>query len=128
MVYRFDDFTLDTATRRLLRAGAERHLSPKAFDLLNFLVANRARAISKTELLQQLWPTTHVLETNLASLVAEIGRPSRILPRIHDISERCIGSAIGAWDLSSPRRDLGARCGAEVLADAGLPDGRPERR
>ena len=72
MVYRFDNFTLDTATRRLLRAGAERHLSPKAFDLLNFLVANRARAISKTELLQQLWPTTHVLETNLASLVAEI--------------------------------------------------------
>jgi DNA-binding winged helix-turn-helix (wHTH) protein len=72
VVYRFDDFTLDTATRRLLRTRAERHLSPKAFDLLHFLVANRSRAVSKAELLQQLWPSTHVLETNLAGLVAEI--------------------------------------------------------
>ena len=72
MVYRFDAFTLDTATRRLLGGRSERHLSPKAFDLLQFLVANRARAVSKAELLQQVWPATHVLETNLASLVAEI--------------------------------------------------------
>jgi len=72
VVYRFADFTLDTATRRLLRARSERHLSPKAFDLLSFLVANRSRAVSKSELLQQVWPSTHVLETNLASLVAEI--------------------------------------------------------
>ena len=72
MVYRFDVFTLDTATRRLLSDRSERHLSPKAFDLLQFLVANRARAVSKAELLRQVWPATHVLETNLASLVAEI--------------------------------------------------------
>ena len=72
MVYQFDDFTIDTATRRLLKGQAEQHLSPKALDLLQFLIANRARAVAKAELLQQLWPSTHVLETNLASLVAEI--------------------------------------------------------
>jgi hypothetical protein len=36
------------------------------------LVANSARAMSKAELQQRLCPSTHVLETNLASLIAEI--------------------------------------------------------
>jgi DNA-binding winged helix-turn-helix (wHTH) protein len=74
VIYRFDDFALDTGTRRLLRAGSEVRLSPKAFDLLQLLVVNSSRAMSKTELLGQLWPSTHVLETNLASLIAEIRR------------------------------------------------------
>ena len=72
VTYRFDDFTLDRSTRRLLRGGSEAHLSPKAFDLLQLLVANRSRAMAKGELHQHLWPSTHVLDTNLASLIAEI--------------------------------------------------------
>jgi DNA-binding winged helix-turn-helix (wHTH) protein len=71
-VHQFDDFTVDTQTRRLLRNGEERHLSPKAFGLLVLLIDNRARALSKTELHEKLWPSTYVLETNLAGLVAEI--------------------------------------------------------
>ena len=74
MTYRFDRFTLDTGTRQLLRDGEELHLSPKAFDLLVCLVENRSRAMSRTELQSILWPSTYVLETNLASLVAEIRR------------------------------------------------------
>lgn len=74
MTYRFDDFTLDSDTRRLLRGAQELHLSPKAFDLLAILVENRARAVSKADLQQKLWPSTYVQETNLAGLVAEIRR------------------------------------------------------
>jgi DNA-binding winged helix-turn-helix (wHTH) protein len=70
--YRFDDFALDTGTRRLMRGATEIHLSPKAFDLLRILVVNCARVAPKAELIDALWPDTHVLETNLASLVAEI--------------------------------------------------------
>jgi hypothetical protein len=58
----------------LLRDSQEVHLSPKAFDLLHCLVENRARAMSRAELLQRVWPSTFVLDTNLASLVAEIRR------------------------------------------------------
>jgi DNA-binding winged helix-turn-helix (wHTH) protein len=72
--YRFDGFTLDRDTRQLLSNGAEIHVSPKAFDLLCLLVAERARAISKAELQQRLWPATFVQETNLATLAAEIRR------------------------------------------------------
>ena len=74
MIYRFDDFTLDAGTRRLLSDEQELHLSPKAFDLLTLLIENRSRAMSKVDLQQKLWPSTYVLETNLAGLVAEIRR------------------------------------------------------
>lgn len=72
--YRFGEFTLHSATRQLLFNEEEVHLSPKGFDLLNVLLANRSRAVSKAELQQCLWPTTFVEETNLAGLVAEIRR------------------------------------------------------
>jgi DNA-binding winged helix-turn-helix (wHTH) protein len=77
LVHRFGDFSLDSATRQLLLKGTDVHLSPKAFDLLDVLLANRARAVSKAELQQRLWPDTFVEEANLAGLVAEIRRALR---------------------------------------------------
>ena len=72
--YRFGPFTLDYGTRQLLSDADEIHLSPKAFELLTILLANRPRAVSKAELQERLWPSTFVEETNLAGLVAEIRR------------------------------------------------------
>lgn len=77
MRYRFDGFTLDHDTRQLLSNGDEIRLSPKAFDLLALLVENRARALSKVELQEKLWPQTFVEETNLATLAAEVRRALR---------------------------------------------------
>jgi len=70
----FGPFSLDEAARQLLRSGREVSLSPKAFQLLVLLVTNRERAMSKQELHQSLWPSTFVVDTNLASLIAEIRR------------------------------------------------------
>jgi DNA-binding winged helix-turn-helix (wHTH) protein len=74
VTFRFGDFSLDSDTRQLLLNGNEVHLSPKAFELLTVLLANPARAVSKAELQQRLWPSTFVEETNLAGLAAEIRR------------------------------------------------------
>lgn len=74
---RFGGFTLDHDTRQLLLNGDEIHLSPKAFHFLALLVANRARAVSKADLQERLWPSTFVEETNLASLAAEVRRALR---------------------------------------------------
>src|ERR1700674_313137 len=74
VTYRFGPFTFDSRPRRLLRDGREVHVSPKAFDLLLLLVDNRSRAMSKADLLKHLWPSTFVLETNLAGLIAEVRR------------------------------------------------------
>jgi len=72
MPVRFGEFTLDTESRQLLRNEAERHLSPKAFELLHLLLENRPRALSKAELHERLWPSTFVSDATLSSLVAEV--------------------------------------------------------
>ena len=74
MAYEFDEFALDLGTRRLLRNHEEVHLSPKAFDLLSVLIENRSKALPKAQLLETLWGSTHVAETNLAGLIAELRR------------------------------------------------------
>jgi DNA-binding winged helix-turn-helix (wHTH) protein len=74
VAYRFGAFALDCDTRQLTRGGEEIHLSPKAFEMLSLLLSNRARAVSKAELQEHLWPAVFVEETNLAGLIAEIRR------------------------------------------------------
>jgi DNA-binding winged helix-turn-helix (wHTH) protein len=69
---RFADFELETGARRLMRAGAEVHLTPKAFELLMALVEHRPNALSKGQLHDLLWPSTFVAESNLAALVNEV--------------------------------------------------------
>ena len=68
----FGTFVLDQETRELLRGDAHVPLSPKAFDLLSILIAHRPKAMSKSELQERLWPTTFVVEKNLANLIGEI--------------------------------------------------------
>ena len=72
MQVRFGDFTLDTDSRQLRCGENERHLTPKAFELLCLLVEERPRAVSKTQLHHRLWPATFVSEATLSSLVAEV--------------------------------------------------------
>jgi hypothetical protein len=48
------------------------HLTPKALELLEFLVERRPRAVSKEELNERLWPSTHVTGANLPVLVHEV--------------------------------------------------------
>ena len=68
----FGPFVLDQETRELRRGNEAVDLSPKAFELLRLLVASRPRALSKSELQDQLWPDTFVVEKNLSNLVGEI--------------------------------------------------------
>ena len=48
------------------------HLSPKAFDLLDILLHNRPRVVSKADLHDRLWEKTFVSDSSLARLVAEL--------------------------------------------------------
>lgn len=68
----FGDFVLDRNARELRRGGEPVLLSPKAYHLLEVLVGNRPKALSKSALQAQLWPDTFVVEKNLVNLIAEI--------------------------------------------------------
>jgi DNA-binding winged helix-turn-helix (wHTH) protein len=68
----FGSFVLDLGTRELRDDGKAVALSPKAYQLLEVLVTNRPKALSKSVLQEQLWPETFVVEKNLVNLIAEI--------------------------------------------------------
>ena len=70
----FGGVVLDTDARQVLRGAQPVALSPKAFDLLAYLVEQRPNALSKDVLHERLWPGVFVSDTNLAGLIAEIRR------------------------------------------------------
>ena len=68
----FDRFIFDSERRELLDAGEPVHIGPKAFHLLQILLERAPRALSKTELLETIWPDTVVDESGIAGLVNEL--------------------------------------------------------
>jgi DNA-binding winged helix-turn-helix (wHTH) protein/tetratricopeptide (TPR) repeat protein len=67
--YEFGPFRIDLGLSRLERGGDAIPLPPKAFDLLVLLARNTERVMSKTELIETLWPNTFVDEANLTQNV-----------------------------------------------------------
>jgi DNA-binding winged helix-turn-helix (wHTH) protein/Tol biopolymer transport system component len=72
--YRFGDFTLDLDGGFLRRGADAVPLRPKAFDALTYLVARHGRLVTKTELLEAIWPDAAVTDNSLAQCLAEIRR------------------------------------------------------
>src|ERR1035438_7930393 len=63
--YRFGPFLLDPRERLLLHEGQVVPLTPKAFELLVFLVEREGHLIDKAELLKAVWHGSVVEEGNL---------------------------------------------------------------
>lgn len=68
----FGDCEFDSGRRLVLRHGRATPLSPRAFQLLDLLLDRRPEAVSKTELLEHLWPGTFVTDASLHNLVTEV--------------------------------------------------------
>ncbi|HET7710476.1 MAG TPA: FHA domain-containing protein [Thermoanaerobaculia bacterium] len=68
----FGAFEFDSDRRLLLEDSSPIHLPPKAFRLLEVLVASSPRALSKDELSSAIWTDAVVDESNLAGLVADL--------------------------------------------------------
>ena len=69
-LYRFDEFVLDPSTRTFARNGKSVLVSPKAFDVLTYLLDNPGRVVTKEELLKAVWPDSFVEEGNLAQHIS----------------------------------------------------------
>lgn len=81
--YEFNDFRVDVAKRRLLRAGEPVPLIARAFDLLLVLIEHRDRVLEKDELMQLLWPGSIVEESNLTQNVFVLRRALGEAPGDH---------------------------------------------
>jgi TolB-like protein/DNA-binding winged helix-turn-helix (wHTH) protein/Flp pilus assembly protein TadD len=67
--YEFGPFRLDPEKRLLLCQRRPVPLTPKAFDILQLLVENSGRVVSKEELMSAIWPNAFVTDANLTQTV-----------------------------------------------------------
>jgi DNA-binding winged helix-turn-helix (wHTH) protein len=56
----FQPFRLDTVNHCLWRAEERVRLTPRAFDVLRYLVEHAERLVTQDEILEALWPETYV--------------------------------------------------------------------
>ncbi len=73
-VKRFGPYTLDLERSRLARGEQPVHLRAKTFALLRYLADRPGCVVSKTELLDALWPDVTVSEDSLTQAVSDLRR------------------------------------------------------
>ena len=74
------DLKMDLLGRSVTRAGAAIELQPREFKLLEVLLRNKGRAVTRTMLLEQVWdfhfePKTSVVETLISRLRTKLDKP-----------------------------------------------------
>ena len=96
-MFAFGDFRLDPPNARLRRGAEVIALTPKAFSVLEHLVAHAGRLVTKDEFMDRVWPGVFVGDAALKVCVRErSGRPSATSTRPRATSKRCTGAATGS--------------------------------
>jgi len=77
---RVHDLEVDLISRQVTRGGKRIELQPKEFRLLEVLMRNADRVVTRTMLLERVWnfhfdPKTSVVETHISRLRAKIDKP-----------------------------------------------------
>ena len=75
-----DDLVLDLLSRRVTRGGKPVDLRPREFALLEYLMRNPGRVVSKTMILSHVWeytfdPQTNIVDVLVSRLREKIDRP-----------------------------------------------------
>ena len=76
-----EGFTVDLDVHKVVRDGAEVHLTPKEWDLVEVLVRNPGRLVSQRQLLQEVWGPQYETETEYLRVL--MGRVRRKLEDDH---------------------------------------------
>ena len=77
---KFDDLSLNLLTREVARGGINIDLQPREFALLEYLLRNAERVVSKTMIMEHVWgynfdPQTNVVETRMCRLRDKVDKP-----------------------------------------------------
>jgi DNA-binding winged helix-turn-helix (wHTH) protein len=121
---RFDDFVLDSSSRQLTRAGRPVPLSPKGFDLLALLIAQRPNVVAKADLLDHVWAEAPAAaDGNLTVVIAEVRRAlgddpqaPRYVRTVHRFGYAFCGDALDLPAVAKPPADKDAAPPAAVPA------------
>jgi two-component system, OmpR family, response regulator len=81
-VLRVVDLEMDLLKRTVTRGGTRVELQPREFRLLEYLMRNAGRVVTRTMLLENVWefhfdPKTNIVETHISRLRAKVDRGYR---------------------------------------------------
>jgi Tol biopolymer transport system component/DNA-binding winged helix-turn-helix (wHTH) protein len=117
-VYRFDNISVDPANHRVSKGGDPRPLEPKSFRLLLFLIEHRDRAVTKEEILENIWRDTFVTDNALTRAIGQIRKAldddtkqPRYIETVPTVGYRFVGTLEESQTVSPvrPSRRWGAR-------------------
>lgn len=97
-LYRFDQYSVDPATRELRRQGELVVLSPKVFDCIAWLIEHRDRAVGRDELVAAVWGKADIADTQLVQTllkarraIGDSGEQQRLIRTIPRFGYRWVG-------------------------------------
>jgi TolB-like protein len=98
MRYLFEDYALDTDRRELCRRGNVVRLEPQAFDVLEYLIRNRERVVSRDDLMASVWCGRIVSESAMTTrinaaryAVGDTGKAQRLIKTLPRKGFRFVG-------------------------------------
>jgi TolB-like protein len=116
--YLFEDYALDTARRELRRGTDVVSVSPQVFDLLDYLIRNRERVVSKDDLIAAIWNGRIISETALTtrvyvarSVIGDSGEDQHLIKTLPRKGFRFVG------EVREDHRRGNTR-GAEILSES----------
>ena len=125
MEYAIETQVIDVAQREVRRQDACVPVEPKVFDLLLYLVENRARVVAKDELVERIWNGRAISDAALSSCVkaarralGDDGQQQRFIRTINRRGFRFVGP-VEAHDRAMLAADVQARSSKFGAAGAG---------
>ena len=126
MRYLFDEHVFDTDRRELHRGADVVSVAPQVFDILDYLIRNRERVVSKDDLMNAIWKGRIVSEAALTTrmnaartAVGDCGEAQRLIKTIPRKGFRFVGAVREAQvpDASALHVQPDARIAAPPLPD-----------
>ena len=97
--YLFDEYAFDTDLRELYRGAHVVSVAPQVFDLLDYLIRNRERVVSKDDLIKTIWNGRVVSDAALTtrlnvarSVIGDSGEKQRLIKTLQRKGFRFVGT------------------------------------
>ena len=107
MRYHFEDCVLDTDKRELRRGGDPVSITPQVFDLLEYLILNRERVVSKDDLINAIWKGRIVSDAAVTTrlnaartAIGDTGEEQRLIKTLPRKGFRFVGAVREVSELS----------------------------
>ncbi len=109
MRYLFEEYTFDTDRRELHRGTDAVSITPQVFDLLDYLIRNRERVVSKDDLIKAIWNGRSVSDAALTTrlnagraAICVSGEEQRFIKTLPRKGIRFVGQVREVREVASP--------------------------